>query len=255
MATERARSRGQIGPGYRILGVDPGTRILGYAVLELDRELRPQALRHGVCRLSSKETLPERLRKIFVALTGFVEQLDPDVVVVEDVFYGKNIQSAFRIGESRAVVLLVAALAEREIIEYSPATVKRAICGNGRAPKTQVQKTVERLLPLQESPATGSGRSSMCARCEKSPSLDGGITDIHPFIPLSKSVVSTIAPESEMLSKTEWPQLVRICPSSSLNDPSDRTSKNRTMSPGLVRRVVPGSKSKLSMPERFPVRL
>ena len=161
MATERARSRGQIGPGYRILGVDPGTRVLGYAVLELDRELRPQALRHGVCRLSSKETLPERLRKIFVALTGFVEQFDPDVVVVEDVFYGKNIQSAFRIGESRAVVLLVAALAEREIIEYSPATVKRAICGNGRAPKTQVQKTVERLLPLQESPQTSDAADAL----------------------------------------------------------------------------------------------
>lgn len=161
MASEEARPRGRIGPGFRIFGVDPGTRILGYAVLELDRELRPRVLGHGACRLSPREALPMRLKRIFTALTGFVEELEPDVVVVEDVFHGKNIQSALRIGESRAVVLLVASLADREIVEYSPATVKRAICGNGRAPKIQVQKSVERLLPLEKSPETSDAADAL----------------------------------------------------------------------------------------------
>ncbi len=135
--------------GPRILGIDPGTRNLGYGVIEIGKGFQPQVVAHGVCQLNPSKSLPERLGMIFEELSRFMDQVQPSVVVVEGAFHGKNIQSALRIGEARGVVLACAATRGIPVEEYAPATIKKVLCGNGRAPKSQVQAMVERLLQLK----------------------------------------------------------------------------------------------------------
>lgn len=146
-------SRGSGGPppaGLRILGVDPGTRLLGHGVIELVEGLRPRVIAHGVCRLDPGNSLAERLGAILDHLGSLIDRTRPAVVAVESAFHGKNIQSALRIGEARGVVLACAASRGLGVEEYAPATIKKTICGNGRAPKSQVQAMVERLLELEQ---------------------------------------------------------------------------------------------------------
>ncbi|MBI4583886.1 MAG: crossover junction endodeoxyribonuclease RuvC [Planctomycetes bacterium] len=150
MARSSNNQFGRISPGYRILGIDPGTRSVGYAVLELDRSLKPVVLAHGAAAARAALPISDRLKKIYLSLAGLLEKSRPDVVVVEEVFYGKNFQSALKIGEGRGVVLLAAALAGRAVVEYPPATVKQAVTGNGRATKDQVERVIARLLKLEK---------------------------------------------------------------------------------------------------------
>lgn len=144
-APPRAR---RVSAGYRILGIDPGTRLVGFAVLELGPRLEPRVLRHGVVRAAAGAPVARRLQQIFDGLREVLGELRPQAAVIEDVFYGKNFQSALRIGEGRGVALLAAAAAGCEVVEYSPAAVKQAVCGNGRASKSQVQGMVARLLAI-----------------------------------------------------------------------------------------------------------
>ena len=134
----------------RILGIDPGTRLCGYAVLESEGNLlRP--LDYGVVGCRSR-SLPERLKVIYEALTAVIERFKPDVAAVEGVFYGRNPRTTIKIGEGRGIVLLAAAAAGIEVVEYAPAEVKSAVVGSGRAQKSQVQQMVYHLLNLPEIP-------------------------------------------------------------------------------------------------------
>lgn len=139
---------------YRILGIDPGTRALGYAVVELGSGPELRLCCEGTCRPSPKESISRRLHHIYTELETVIATEQPDVVVIEEVFYGKNFKSALRIGESRGVVYVLAASADLKVYEYSPATVKQAVTGNGRASKGQVQAMVTRLLKLSEPPSS-----------------------------------------------------------------------------------------------------
>jgi len=138
--------------GFRILSVDPGTRVVGTAVLEFGRALQPVVLHHGSVVVSKNRTKAERLGEVHAAVAELVDRFQPHDLVIEDIFYGKNIRSAFRIGEARGVGLLVAAQAGIEVAEYAPATVKQAVCGNGRASKAQIQSMICRLLDLDQAP-------------------------------------------------------------------------------------------------------
>ncbi len=147
---EPARSprRGHRGP--RILGVDPGTRAVGFAVLEAGSGCRLREF--GTIRLRASETIPKRLAEIYRALVEVIARHKPTVVAVEKVFHGKNFQSAMKVGEARGVVLLAGARAGIPIVEYTPAMVKKAATGNGNASKRQVQRMMARLLHLGEIP-------------------------------------------------------------------------------------------------------
>lgn len=134
----------------RVLGIDPGTQVCGYAVLEADgRQARP--LGFGVIR-SRDASLPRRLKVIYDGLLEVIQRLKPDVVAVEGVFFGKNVQTALKIGEGRGIALLAAARNDLDVVEYSPAEVKRAVVGHGRAHKSQVQQMVREILRLPELP-------------------------------------------------------------------------------------------------------
>jgi crossover junction endodeoxyribonuclease RuvC len=134
-----------------ILGIDPGTAMLGYGLVERTGP-RLRAIDYGVIRTSSDLTLPERLDAIHLALTDLIELHAPSIVGVERLFFTKNAQTAFAVGQARGVVLLVAAQHGLEVREATPNEVKVATAGHGDADKGQVQRMVKAVLGMSELP-------------------------------------------------------------------------------------------------------
>ena len=139
----------------RVLGIDPGTWKTGIAVVEFEKQkIRPLHYETLVLQ-KNKGTLglAPRLKKLYDALTEVLKIYQPDVVALEDVFFGLDFSAAVRIGEARAVAMLAATHFNVDVSEYSPTHIKQAVTGNGRADKVQVQFMVKHLLKLKEKPA------------------------------------------------------------------------------------------------------
>jgi crossover junction endodeoxyribonuclease RuvC len=135
------------------LGVDPGTRQLGWGVV-VRRGSTLEHVAHGVIRLDPRETLAVRLHRIEQELSLVLGQHRPDVGSVETLFFHKDAQAAAKLGHARGVVLMSLARAGVEVAEYAPARVKRAIVGHGRADKRQVALMIRTLLRLSDTPAS-----------------------------------------------------------------------------------------------------
>jgi crossover junction endodeoxyribonuclease RuvC len=135
-----------------ILGIDPGTAMLGYGIVERTGP-RLRAIDYGVVRTPADLTLPERLEAIYLSVTDLIELHAPGLVGVERVFFTKNAQTAFAVGHARGVVLLAAARHDLEIREATPNEVKVATAGHGAASKEQVGRMVQAILGLAEVPA------------------------------------------------------------------------------------------------------
>ncbi len=136
----------------KVLGVDPGTAATGYGVVVRSDGGAVSLVECGVVRTEASASLPRRLREIFEGIAELADRHAPDVVAVEDVFYGRNVRTTIVLGHARAAVMLAAALRDIEVAEYSASAVKNAIVGRGRAGKEQVQYMVQRLLRLKEPP-------------------------------------------------------------------------------------------------------
>jgi crossover junction endodeoxyribonuclease RuvC len=134
-----------------ILGIDPGTAMLGFGIVERT-STRLRAIDYGVIKTSSELSLPERLEAIYLAVTDLIELHAPVLVGVERLFFTKNVQTAFAVGQARGVVLLAAALHNLEIREATPNEVKVATAGHGSAAKEQVQRMVQAILGMAEIP-------------------------------------------------------------------------------------------------------
>jgi crossover junction endodeoxyribonuclease RuvC len=134
----------------RIMGIDPGTRSVGYGVVDKEGS-RLILVACGTIRPRPKETLPARLKTIFEELSSVVREYSPEVVAVEDVFAGKGSKSSIKIGEGRGIALLSAALKDVPVAEYTATKVKMATTGNGHATKEQVKKMVSTILRIQDS--------------------------------------------------------------------------------------------------------
>lgn len=135
----------------RVLGVDPGSRRLGWAIVER-RGSSTQARAAGVVRLSADEPLEVRLDGVHRALVEVVERYAPTDLAVEDVFHGRFPASGIRLAHVRGVVLLVGAQRGLSVTSYPPALVKRALAGRGAADKTQVARLVAATLRLPTVP-------------------------------------------------------------------------------------------------------
>jgi len=160
-ASPRRATKGE-GAARRVLGVDPGTVCTGWGVIEdLGRSM--QYVASGVIR--PKGSRPDRLAMIHQALHQICRRFGPEAVVIEQTFVGHNIQTAFRLGEARGAVMVAAAQAGRAVAEYSPAEIKVAVAGNGRATKQQMQAMVERLLRLAAPLATDEADALGAAIC------------------------------------------------------------------------------------------
>ena len=137
----------------KVLGIDPGTHNVGYGVLEKNNGvIRP--LEYGVVRSIPKMDLSSRLGEIYRKLDTIIGQIKPDIISIEKVFFGVNVKSAISLGEGRGIVLLLANLYDIEIHEFSPTQIKKAVTGNGRAQKYQIQKMMQSLLKLKDVPGS-----------------------------------------------------------------------------------------------------
>ncbi|MEZ4520035.1 MAG: crossover junction endodeoxyribonuclease RuvC [Thermomicrobiales bacterium] len=132
------------------LGIDPGTALLGYGIIE-GRD-SPRMLEFGAVETSADDSPPRRLEIIFDSLTELIEEFSPDVVAVEQLFFARNTTTAIAVGQARGVALLSAAKSGLRVFEYKPAEVKLAIAGYGNADKRQVQEMVRTILSLEELP-------------------------------------------------------------------------------------------------------
>ncbi|MCH7856588.1 MAG: crossover junction endodeoxyribonuclease RuvC [Gemmatimonadetes bacterium] len=146
-----------------ILGIDPGTAITGYGVVAKESGGAVSLVECGVVRTSSGEVLAVRIREIYEAVTTLITRHTPSVVVVEDVFLGKNVQSALKLGHARGAILLAAALGDIPIAEYSPREIKKAVVGNGNATKDQVGFMVQQQLRLKSPPSPADAADGVAA--------------------------------------------------------------------------------------------
>lgn len=133
----------------RILGIDPGTRLTGYGIIDVEGN-RLRHVDNGVIATRSKDPLPLRLQVIYSGLRDIFDRYVPACVAVEQVFLAKNPQAALTLGHSRGVALLAGIHSNLEVSEYSALQVKSAVVGYGRADKQQVQQMVKALLNLPE---------------------------------------------------------------------------------------------------------
>jgi crossover junction endodeoxyribonuclease RuvC len=139
----------------RVFGVDCGTEITGFGVVDTDpvsREPRLECCAMGAIRLLKSQALPARLDQVFCELTTEMERWHPDFVAIEEVFYSVNAKSALKLGQVRGVALLSAARLGIPVAEYAPLKIKSSVVGYGLAKKEQVQFMVARLLGLTEIP-------------------------------------------------------------------------------------------------------
>ena len=129
------------------MGIDPGSRFLGYAVLSVDiNDLKP--LDFGVLKFNSDIPLTERLQSIGAGVKELFEKHKPDHLSLEKIFLGKNADSAFKMGHARGVIIYESLLAECKVYEYATRVVKKGITGNGGADKEHVRLVVQNMLKL-----------------------------------------------------------------------------------------------------------
>lgn len=135
----------------RILGIDPGTGILGFGVIEIVKN-KAQLVDAGVIRTLAKEDDAVRLQTIFEELTDIIVQTKPQEMAVEKLFFAQNVTTAMTVSQARGVVLLAGQQAGLIIHEYTPQEIKQALTGYGKAEKEQIQEMVRIILQLKEIP-------------------------------------------------------------------------------------------------------
>ncbi len=131
----------------RIIGVDPGTLVTGYGVIDLEGK-KMRSVEHGIIKTGAKVSMPLRLRTIHCGLMEVLERTAPDEFAIESAFYSKNVQSTLKLGHARGVAILAAALREIPTSEYAPREVKQSVVGNGNASKDQVAFMVRSSLGI-----------------------------------------------------------------------------------------------------------
>ena len=130
-----------------ILGIDPGTNVMGYGILGVNGK-KPTVVAMGVVKLSKFESHYLRLRRIYDRVLGICEQYLPDEMAIEAPFFGKNVQSMLKLGRAQGVAMAAALSRDVPITEYEPRKIKQAITGNGAASKEQVQEMLRRILNI-----------------------------------------------------------------------------------------------------------
>lgn len=136
----------------RILGIDPGTGILGFGIIDVDTKNKAVLVDAGVIRTPPKQADSDRLFTIYQELTEIIKELQPDTMAVEKLFFAQNVTTAMSVSQARGVVLLCGKQSGLELYEYTPLQIKQALTGYGRADKQQIQEMVRIVLGLTEVP-------------------------------------------------------------------------------------------------------
>jgi crossover junction endodeoxyribonuclease RuvC len=147
----------------RILGIDPGSRITGFGVIDVEGG-RVSYVTSGCVRMSDV-SLPARLKTIFEGISEIVTTYNPHVMAIEQVFMRHNVDSALKLGQARGAAICAGVVQSLLVYEYTPAQIKQAIAGKGNAAKAQVQHMVKALLKLHGSPQADAADALACALC------------------------------------------------------------------------------------------
>jgi crossover junction endodeoxyribonuclease RuvC len=137
----------------RVLGIDPGTAVLGYGVVEGGPGLQPRLVECGALTTHARDPLPARLRVLYEGIAELLTRHEPAILAVESAFYGRNVRTTVVLSHARGVILLAGELAGVDLAEYSPALIKKTIVGRGAALKPQVGYMVAQLLRLTAPPS------------------------------------------------------------------------------------------------------
>jgi crossover junction endodeoxyribonuclease RuvC len=153
-----------------ILGLDPGTNIMGYGLIVVGKP-KVGLLQFGVIHLNKFESHELRLKKIFERVLSLIDEYHPDEVALEAPFFGKNVQSMLKLGRAQGVAMSAALSREIPIVEYAPKKVKQSVTGNGNASKEQVAKMLMMLFTIKELPklldATDALAVALCHHYQK----------------------------------------------------------------------------------------
>jgi len=134
-----------------ILGIDPGTLIMGYSVIECTRQKIQMREMHAI-KFSARLNNYERLSQIHEKVTALIHRYQPHEFAIEAPFFGKNVQSMLKLGRAQGVAIAAAMHFKIPVTEYSPRKIKQAVTGNGNAAKEQVWKMLQQILSLKEAP-------------------------------------------------------------------------------------------------------
>ena len=145
-----------------ILGIDPGSRKTGYAVLKVEKD-KNAVVEYGTITLTDLSLMSDKLVRIFEEIGRLFGKFQVRSVAVEAGFYGKNAQSAYKLGYARSAAVLAAALNGVEVVEYSPRKIKQAVTGNGNASKSQVKYMVRTLLRIGDGKKIREDEADACA--------------------------------------------------------------------------------------------
>jgi crossover junction endodeoxyribonuclease RuvC len=153
-----------------ILGVDPGTVVMGYGLIHV-KDDKLSLMNFGILRLSQLENQPDRLKKIFERMDQLILEYKPDEMAIEAPFFGKNVQSMLKLGRAQGVCIAAALNRSIPVEEYSPKKIKQSLTGNGNASKEQVAHMLMRLLNMKEMPdyldATDGLAAAVCHHYQK----------------------------------------------------------------------------------------
>lgn len=138
-------------PSKIILGIDPGTNVMGYGLIEI-KGSEMKLLQYGVIHLSSYATHALKLKKIYERVSHVIEEYTPDEMALEAPFFGKNIQSMLKLGRAQGVAMSAALAREIPITEYAPKKVKSSVTGNGNASKEQVAEMLKKIFNIKDEP-------------------------------------------------------------------------------------------------------
>lgn len=136
----------------RILGIDPGTGILGFGIIDATSGGKVELVDGGVIRTPVKQADSERLKTIYDELSEIIREHKPDTMSVEKLFFAQNVTTAMSVSQARGVVLLCGIQNGMELFEYTPLQIKQTLTGYGRAEKKQIQEMVRVILKLKEVP-------------------------------------------------------------------------------------------------------
>ncbi len=134
-----------------ILGIDPGTTVLGYGLIHI-KGTKIEMLNFGIIQLNKLDNQPDKLKRIFDRIDGLMEEYKPDEMAIEAPFFGKNVQSMLKLGRAQGVAIAASLRRNIPYEEYTPKRIKQAITGNGNASKEQVALMLQTLLHFDELP-------------------------------------------------------------------------------------------------------
>ena len=136
----------------RIIGIDPGTGILGFGVIDISSRGDLSMVDAGVIRTPANQADSDRLFTIYQEMTEIINDTKPNIMSVEKLFFAQNVTNAMSVSQARGVILLLGKQANMELFEYTPLQIKQALTGYGRATKSQIQEMVRVILKLKQIP-------------------------------------------------------------------------------------------------------